>query len=180
MPRLSADLWAAARLKWEADPALTFAALGHALGVSDEAVRKRAKAEAWERVRSLKQIAERAQLKADAKVGGKVGGPTTKSSDLAEDIRADVIDRHRSDWAEHRVHFKIAAIAADFSAGKSAKISAEMLLIRQKGERDAYGLSETAPSQQTPPEPDWAALIGSQTGSQADAADAADALEEQA
>lgn len=162
MPRLTQDQWAAARIKWEADPTLTFEALGKEFGVSDEAIRKRCKSEQWERVASLRSINERAQFKADAKLGAKVGGevgrPTAKTTELAEDIRADVIERHRADWAEHRTHFKTGDIAAEFEIGKSAKISAEMLAIRQKGERAAYGLDDTATSQ-APQGPDWTALV---------------------
>jgi hypothetical protein len=164
VPRLTADQWAAARIRWEADPGLTCDALGKSLGVSGEAVRKRCKAEGWARARSLADVSRRAQFKADAKlaaqVGREVGSPTEKAArELAEDIRADLIERHRADWAEHRQHFRTADIAADFDLGKSAKISAEMLAIRQKGERAAYGLDEAATTQ-APPEPEWTVLIG--------------------
>ena len=47
MARLTADKWADARSKWEADGALTFMALAESLGVSDAACRQKAKAENW-------------------------------------------------------------------------------------------------------------------------------------
>lgn len=110
----------------------------------------RAKKEGWTRVASLSGINERAQFKADAKelgkLGGQLGKPSAKAVELAEDIRADVLERHRSDWAEHRQYFKVPEIAADFEKGKSAKISSEMLLIRQRGERAAYGLEDSSPA----------------------------------
>lgn len=173
MPRLSADLWAAARIKWEADPTLTFVTLGKELGLSDEGVRKRCKAEQWERRPDLRTLADLAHARSDArevgaKVGAKVGSPTSKSRDAAVDIRADVIDRHKADWAEHRQHFTIGAIAKNFDLGKSAKISSEMLLNRQKGECDAYGLN-AAGTQQAPAEPEWAVLIGQKVVLETDA-----------
>ncbi|ODU07978.1 MAG: hypothetical protein ABS84_14810 [Rubrivivax sp. SCN 71-131] len=166
MPRLSADQWVAARIRWEADPLLTFKELGKSLGVSHAAVGQRAKKEGWERDASLQDVARRAQYKADrrefdGKLSPKLSGGSTKKAarELAEDIRADLIERHRADWAEHRQHFRTADIAGDFNIGKSAKIASEMLAIRQKGERAAYGLDEQA-STQAPPEPEWTVLIG--------------------
>lgn len=166
MPRLTKDQWAEARVQWEADPTLTFESLGKTLAVSREAVGQRARKDGWQRDPSLHDVARRAQFKADqreasSKVPAEVPGGRLKTDSraLAEDIRADVIERHRADWAEHRQLFATSDIAANFEIGKSAKISAEMLSIRQRGERDAYGLSEAA-TQQTPPEPDWAVLIG--------------------
>jgi hypothetical protein len=92
---------------------------------------------------------ERAHIKADAKLRPNFDSEVQKAGaiEAAEDIRADVIERHRADWAEHRTHFKTGDIAAEFELGKSAKISAEMLAIRQKGERAAYGLDDGETSQ---------------------------------
>lgn len=148
MPRLTKDQWEAARLQWEADPTLTFDALAKALGVSHAAVGQRAKKENWERSASLHDVARLAQFKADARAAAKVSPQLSDEStkkaakELATDIRADVIERHRADWAEHRAHYQTGDIASDFDLGKSAKISAEMLAIRQKAERAAYGLDE--------------------------------------
>lgn len=148
MPRLTKDQWEAARLQWEADPTLTFEALGRQLGVSHTAAIQRAKKEGWERNASLKDVARLAQFKADAREEAKLSEKLSKESakraakELATDIRADVIERHRADWVEHRAHYQTGDIASDFDLGKSAKISAEMLAIRQKAERAAYGLDE--------------------------------------
>lgn len=146
MARLSPTQWAEARQAWEADPTLTFEALAERLHLSRQAVSKRANAEGWAKVGALRQAAERAQFKADGKVA-QVAGATSKKDvsatfEASVEIRADVIDRHRVDWAEHRKLFAIAEIKKDFENGKKAKISAEMLLIRQKGERAAYGLED--------------------------------------
>ncbi len=167
MSRLTPEQWAAARAKWEADAALSHADIAADLGVSRQAVAKRAAAEGWARAPELADLAKRAHLKADRRqVAGLVAGPvdsaTEKSTlatrEAAEDIRADVIERHRADWAEHRTHFRIADIAEDFDLGKRAKISAEMLKIRQQGEREAYGLDAVQQSS-APSSPDWTALI---------------------
>lgn len=152
MARLNADQWQDARQAWEADPTLTFESLAEKLGLSRQAVSKKAKGDGWTKVGSLRKVAERAQLKADGKVA-QVAGATGKKDQEATfeasvEIRADVIDRHRSDWAEHRKLFTLSEIKKEFEAGKQAKISAEMLAIRQKGERAAYGLEDAG---STPP-----------------------------
>lgn len=154
MARLTADQWHDARQKWEADPTATFESLAPGYGVSRQAMSKKAKGDGWSKVGALRKVAERAQLKADGKVA-QVAGATSKSDeqatfDASVEIRADVIDRHRSDWAEHRKLFPLTEIKATFETGKQAKISAEMVLIRQKGERAAYGLEE-AGGGNTPP-----------------------------
>ena len=148
-------------MRWEADPTVTDAVIGVGLGVTDEAVRKRRHAELWERVASLRSINERAQFKADKKlvdkVGAQVGQPTAKSTELAEDIRADVLDRHRSDWIEYRELHPLAVRALDFDAGKRGKINAEALSLLHRGERAAYGLGEIDSGGKTGDEL-WAAL----------------------
>ena len=132
---------------------MTFSELGAELGCSHAAISQRAKKEGWQRLPDMKSIADRAQFKADARESAKLTGVTYSVSckkhtrEAAEDIRADVIERHRTDWARHRNLFGLDAIAADFDTGKSAKISAEMLAIRQKGERAAYGLDDDTGSQ---------------------------------
>ena len=98
----------------------------------------------------LREVVERAHFKADrreldAKLDGQLDAgsskvPTAASAAAAEDLRADVIERHRADWSEHRKLFTLQEIKDDFEQGKAAKISAEMLALRQKGERAAYGL----------------------------------------
>lgn len=144
-PRPTADAWADARRRWEADPKENFETIGKSLGVSRVAASKRAAKEGWERVQSLRQIVEKAQLQADSKVTAKLSQVTEeerKEATVAQAInkRADVLVQHRGDWEEHRELFPLTEIKQDFEVGKQAKISAEMLMIRQKGERAAYGL----------------------------------------
>lgn len=150
--RPSQEAWAEARTRWEADPKENFETIGQAMGVSRVAVSKRAAKEGWERVKTLRQIVQKAQLQADkvsAKVSEVSGAPLKSAAELAVDVRSDVLERHRADWAEHRKFFGLDEIKEDFDNGKKAKISAEMLLIRQKGERAAYGLDEESKGGET-------------------------------
>lgn len=146
--RPSPDTWLAARQQWEADPTATFESISLIVGVSRAAVSKRADKEGWERPQNLRQIVEKAQLQADAKVTpqlrevAEVTGKSTQQA--AVDVRADLLELHRKDWRLHRDLFPLENIAADFDEGKKAKISAEMTLLRQKGERQAYGLDDGA------------------------------------
>jgi hypothetical protein len=147
--RPSKDAWADARRTWEADPTETFESVSKTIGVSRVAVSKKASTEGWERVQSLHKIVEKAHLQAD-KVTPKlfdVSGDAAKSTVAAAiDIRADLLEKHREDWRDHRNLFTLEEIALEFDIGKSAKISAEMLTLRQKGERAAYGLDVEEPT----------------------------------
>lgn len=140
----------AARIKWESTPA-TFADIGAEIGVSDTAVRKWASAEGWMKAGSLRSVNERAHIKADEgsseevrpKFGAEpVKAPTTASVDAAVDMRSKVLQIHRAEWRKHSGLYPLDCIKADFDEGRKAKISAEMLLIRQRGERAAWGLED--------------------------------------
>lgn len=164
MPRLTRDQWAAARIKWEADPKLTFEAVGVLMGVSRVAVSKRASSEGWERITDMHTLAQLAHARSDArevtaKVTPELSPETIDARNAAVDLRADVIDRHKADMARHRALHNDEAQAEDLEACKRAKLSIEVLAIRHKVERDAYGLNEAA-TQQAPAEPEWTVLIG--------------------
>lgn len=135
------DAWALARSLWESDSSQTFEAIAKRVDVTRAAVSKRAKQEGWTRPSNLKEISEAAQVQADSQVAPQlleVDGARAKRD--AIHVRSVVLARHRTDWVEHRRHFPLSRIAEDFEAGKQAKISAEMLLLRQRGEREAYGI----------------------------------------
>jgi hypothetical protein len=143
--RPNKDAWANARKRWEADPKENFETIGQSLGVSRVAASKQAAKDGWQRVKSLRAIAQKAQLQADEKVTAKLqvsSGNTKTATDLAVDVRASIIETHRNDWEEHRILFPLSAIEDDFEQGKKAKISAEMTMIRQRGEQAAYGLDD--------------------------------------
>jgi len=150
MARLTKDQWLEARQKWEADPTLSMGELAGQIGVSVAAISKTAKAQGWVKSGSLPSINRAAQVKADAaEVNGEVNGETGKkplpaSIEASTELRAKLIQSHRAEWRHHARLFGLDAIKADFGEGKSAKISAEMLSIRQKGERIAWGMDTEA------------------------------------
>ena len=149
MARLSADQWKAARIKWESDPSLTFEDIAKDNGVSRVAISKRANSEKWERVNDLQTLAKLAHARSDArevtaKVSAQVTPETIDAREAAVDLRADVLDRHKADLARHRHLHTDEAMATDLEAGRRAKISMEVLALRHKAERSAYGLDEAS------------------------------------
>lgn len=153
MPRLTKDQWSAARIKWESDPAMTDHGLAEILGVSKQAVEQQRKKNKWQKAGALQNVNERAQFAADnlAKLG--LDKQKADSVNAAVEIRAKLLEQHREDWKEHREQFTLPDIAANFELGKSAKITAEMLKIRQEGERKAYGLDEQQTQESKSAEP---------------------------
>lgn len=146
--RMTLEEWASVRAKWETDPreGYTWIITEMNLSVSDVAVLKRARKEGWAKKASLKSIVERAQAKADeklAKVSGKVS-PLTESD--AVDLRANVIEKHREEWGDHRRLFTLEDMLGEDGLGvaRVAKTAAEAIKIRQEGERKAWGLDAIA------------------------------------
>lgn len=143
------EAWEQARIRWESDPVCSHTDIAAPLGVSRAAVQKRAANERWTRPQSLREISRKAQLQADAKVAGhsevagKVAGETHPVSQQASvDIRAAVLETHRADWQEHRALFKTPDMKDDVAIGRAGKVAAEVITLRQRGERAAYGLGE--------------------------------------
>lgn len=62
------------------------------------------------------------------------------AADFAVDVRAQVLDRHRKEWAAPRKIAYDAIAKGDFERAKLAKISAETLTLIQAGECRAYGI----------------------------------------
>ena len=137
MPRLTQDQWDSVRAEREAGSSFRELAARH--GVSDAAIVKRAKSEGWS---DGKDVAEVIRRKVSEKVSGIVstGNPKKKAEaiEAAASKAAAVVDMHKGEWAAHRDRF--GATTEDFEDGKLAKINAEMLKIRQEGERRAHGL----------------------------------------
>jgi len=159
MARLTKDQWLEARQQWEADPTISYAALAERIGVSDVAVLKAAKREGWVKSGSLASINRAAHIKADAAIqvtpqvsdtaNHEVSAQTSKkplpaSTELSTDLRAKLIQSHRAEWRKHASLYPLEGIKEDFGLGKSAKISSEMLSIRQKAERIAWGMDTEA------------------------------------
>lgn len=143
--RLTSDEWAEARQLWEMDSAATDTSVADKFGVTRQAVAQTRQKQKWQKVGALATVTQRAQLAADAKTCAEQY--PGDAIDAAVDIRADLLGNHRAEWAEHRRLFKLADISESFEKGKSAKISAEMIRIRQDGERKAYGISDEVQQQ---------------------------------
>ncbi|TYO91442.1 hypothetical protein [Oceanicella actignis] len=152
MPRLSKEQWADVRAEREAGA--TFRELAEKFGVSDAAIVKRAKAEGWG---DGSDVREQIRRKVSEKVSGLVSGADPKrraeALDRAAQRAAEVIERHKADWEQHRQRF--GAVTTDFESGKHAKINAEMLTIRQRGERLAWGLEDTNPAPKIEIKREW-------------------------
>ena len=150
MARLTADQWETIRAEREAGEA--FRALADKYGVSRQAIQKRARAEGWDDGQNVADVIRR---KVAAKVAGVVasGNPKKKAEALesAAQKGVEIVRRHQKDWDEHHRLFNVEGVANNFDIGKSAKICAEMLAIRQKAERAAHGLEEV-PSIEVPAE----------------------------
>lgn len=156
MARLTKDQWLEARQQWEADPTISYAVLAERIGVSDVAVLKAAKREGWVKSGSLASINRAAQIKADAasevtpqvsdSTNHEVSAQTSKkplpaSTELSTDLRSKLIQSHRAEWRKHAALFPLEDIKADYKKnGTAGKISSEMLSIRQKAERIAWGM----------------------------------------
>lgn len=137
--RLSQDEWETIRAEREAGASLS--ELAAKFGLTHEGIRKRAKAEGWG---DGTDVADAVRRKVAAKVAGIPANPEKRRAaiDAAAERAAKVVERHKRDWEDHRTRFGV--IPKDFERGKEAKISAEMLRIRQDGERKAWGLDEAA------------------------------------
>ena len=139
MPRLTADQWESIRAEREAGA--SFRELAEKYGVSHQAVQKRANNEGWS---DGQDVGEAIRRKVAEKVAGVVAAANPKKKaeaiDAAADRAAAVVEMHRIEWSDHRDRF--GSVPDEFEDGKLAKISAEMLTIRQKGERIAHGLEE--------------------------------------
>lgn len=140
MPRLPQEQWAEIRARRETGA--SFGSLAKAFGVSKTAIMKRAKAEGWG---DGSDIAELVRERAMAKVAGLVASDRQKREaaiEQAADSAAALLQRQRNDWEVHRQRY--GHLPPDFEEAKLAKITAEMLILRQRGERAAWGLDDAA------------------------------------
>lgn len=153
---------AAIRAIYEGTPGATRASVAAATGVPERILRKWQEADGgWARpCRARKEIPNLPGKVAEAvnKIKVKMselGKPmsdevalTEASKELAEeiavDVRAQVLDRHRKEWAAPRNIAYDAMQKGDFERAKLAKISAETLSLIQSGECRAYGITADA------------------------------------
>jgi len=171
--RLDSAIWEEIRRHWEYDPdepAYLVAAARAAEKFNfnppgKSTIDDRAKREKWERRGTLVGVNSSAHRKADklvnadgsrAETGKPDGNPDTSGAQKAqasraesEDKRAEVLARHRVEWQQVAVLRQEALNRRSvdrteaFNWSKLAKITAEMTMIQQIGERRAWGLDTT-------------------------------------
>jgi hypothetical protein len=142
VPGLTQDQWQT--LQAERWAGSSFPALAKKWNISHQAIQKRAKRDGWPDPQDVDGAIRR---KVAAKVAGvaiKVAACNLKKAeeaiDSAAELAALVVIKHRQEWQDHREYF--ASVPADFEEGKHAKITAEMLILRHKGERVAWNLED--------------------------------------
>ena len=145
---------AAARALYEGDPNISLRGVAEETGIPFDTLEGWCWREKWRK--PVEPMGERAQLAAD-NYTGKMSelGPEASAEDkavaevqareqTAVDLRAQVLDRHRKEWAAPRQLSYEAVKARDFEKAKLAKITSETLKIIQDGERKAWGLDVAA------------------------------------
>lgn len=147
--------YVAARALYEGTPGMTMKQLSVETGITKGSLDTRSRAEGWKKnsaTARLGPLTERAQAAADA-YGARVkdSGPELSEdqrgiaveetiAEVAIDERAQLIDRHRREWAAPRKLAYEAMQSRDFEKAKLAKISSESLQIIQTNERKAWGI----------------------------------------
>lgn len=154
------DDWRIARLRWETDPTVSGSDIARELDVSRNAVSLRIKKEQWARVGVPADLARRAADRADidtaraaleqqraqrsenqkAALVEAIEAAEAGREELAVDLRATVIMRHRGELGECRTLVEEAIKKRDFELAKLGKITAEAKVIIQNAERKAWGL----------------------------------------
>lgn len=154
---------AAARVLFEGVPGATCESVAAEVGVPVGTVRRWKSVDGWKpAVKQLPELSARAGVLADSwtKKMSDLGKPMDDevaaaeaarevAVDLQVDVRAQVIDRHRKEWAAPR---KIAYdaiqqaqvqkdVAGAFERAKLAKITSETLTLIQAGECRAFGIT---------------------------------------
>ncbi|TXH51107.1 MAG: hypothetical protein E6Q97_19105 [Desulfurellales bacterium] len=141
--KMTAEMWEEARARRALGE--SFPSIGKALGVSHNLLSTRAKKQGWgEPVDNSEAIRIATKEKLTEKVTGIVTSGEIKKRveqlDAIADKASDILIRHQEEWAEHRKLYPSEEIKKDFDIGRSAKITAEVLQLRQTGERKAWGL----------------------------------------
>ena len=141
MPKANPSEWLAQRRRWESDPNVGISDVAAALGVDKGAVSRKARRDGWMRVTQpniaetmAQTVATLAETPLEVLVDADV-------LDLSVACRVKVIQKHREDWRRHREIFTPEVVASSEAQAKRAKLAAEMLAIRQRGESISYGLT---------------------------------------
>jgi len=118
--------------------------LSRRYSVSRTAIQKRIEKEGW-----TQDVEPAIQRKVAEKVAGVVAGcnPQKKAAALDAEAsrRADVVQRHRDEWDEHKRLVDTAIGTDNFEMAKLAKITSETLKIRQEAERKAWQIDVAQP-----------------------------------
>lgn len=152
------DRRAAARALYEGTPGATLAWVSKETGAPLSTLKDWARLDQWRpAIKRLPDLSARAGMLADsfkAKMS-ELGKPLDDSVAAAEaarevadgyavDVRGQVLDRHRKEWAAPRKLAYEAVSKRDFELAKLAKITSETLTLVQGGECKAYGINHDA------------------------------------
>ncbi len=141
--------WERARADHEIGASLN--AVAKKYGISRRAVQLRAKKESWEQ-----DVTVSLDRKVAEKVAGIVAGSDSikraEAIDSAAGEVAAVVTRHRREWTDHAQLLSEAMDGRDFDKARLAKITAEIIMIRQTGERRAWGIDKDATERKSLPE----------------------------
>lgn len=156
--RIPEERYVAARILYETTPGATFKSIAAETGISWRGLEERSKKDGGWAKRSLlppsgmneaaQQVADRytgklADYGDDITAEHKQAAVVETAAEVAIDMRAQLLDRHRKEWSAIRQLVYRNLRAGEFSDQcKLAKISAETLQIVQSNERKAYGLDK--------------------------------------
>lgn len=140
---------------FESQPGATCESIAAEVGVPVGTVRRWKAEDGWKpAIKALPEMSARAGALADSwklkmsEIGKPLDDEVAAAEaardlavDLAVDVRAQVIDRHRKEWAAPRKIAYEAIQKGDFERAKLAKISAETLTLIQAGECKAFGIT---------------------------------------
>lgn len=149
------ERYAAARVLYESTPGMTMKAVAEETGIGKSTLERRANEEGWKKnyaAKALPPMTDAAHAIAD-RYNGKLEeyGPEITDQqrqdvvadtvvEVALDLRGQLLERHRKEWAAPRKLAYEAMQRRDFELAKLAKISSETLKIVQDGERKAWGI----------------------------------------
>lgn len=156
--RIPEERYVAARILYETTPGATFKSIAAETGISWRGLEERSKKDGGWAKRSLlppsgmneaaQQVADRytgklAAYGDDITAEHKQAAVAETAAEVAIDMRAQLLDRHRREWGAIRQLVYRNLKAGEFNGQcKLAKISAETLQIVQSNERKAYGLDK--------------------------------------
>lgn len=164
LPEPPVERMAAARALFESIPLATVDTVAAEVGVAVYWVRRWRREAGWKKaIRALPDLSARAGQLADnfktkmSDLGKPLDDASASrevsadvSNDFAVDVRAQVLDRHRKEWAAPRqiayqaIKESATDVAKGFERAKLAKITSETLTLIQGGECRAYGINHDA------------------------------------